>query len=113
MPALVQLQARDGAVLFEGEFSSAELQEIGIRDKVEDVVKATGTRVSALAATIRECTVDLLDEFDALAAEKRAGGAFSTATMEFGITVTGEGNVVVARGSVEANIKVTLTWDFS
>lgn len=66
MPALVQLESTDGAVLFEGEFSEAALHEIAIQDKVEDIVKATGTSLSALAATVRRCATDLLAAFDDL-----------------------------------------------
>jgi hypothetical protein len=113
MPALVKVASRTGDVLFEGEFSEAALQEIAIRDKVDDVVKEAGTRLSSIAATVRQCTADLLDTFDDLAKDKRDGGSFSSAEIELGISVTGEGNVVVARGSAKANLKVTLCWDFS
>jgi len=113
MPALVRLASRNGDVLFEGEFSEAALEEIAISDKVEDVIKETGTRLSSLAATVRRCTADLLDTFDDLATDKRDGGSFSRAEIEMGISVTGEGNVVVARGSATANLKIMLCWDFS
>ena len=113
MPALVQVESSGGTVLFEGEFSPAALEEIAILDKVEDVVKSAGTHMSALATTIRQCATDLLAAFDDLTTGKRAGGSFSQAEIELGISVTGEGNVVVARGSAEANLKVTLSWDFS
>ena len=33
--------------------------------------------------------------------------------VELGVAVTGEGNVFVVKGSAEANLKVTLTWNFS
>jgi hypothetical protein len=55
----------------------------------------------------------LLTAFDDLNTGKRAGGSFSNAVIELGVSVSGEGNVIVARGSAQANLKVTLTWDFS
>jgi Trypsin-co-occurring domain 1 len=113
MPALVQLETGDGTVLFEGEFSEAALQEIAVQDKVEDVIKVTGTTVSQLATTVRRCTKDLLAALDDLTTGKKAGGSFSNAVIELGVSVSGEGNVIVARGSAQANLKVTLTWDFS
>jgi hypothetical protein len=114
VPALVQVESSSGqAVLFEGEFSQAALEEIAIQDKVEDVVKTTATSLSSLAATIHQCAADLLMAFDDLTTDKRAGGSFSQAVIELGVSVTGEGNVIVARGSAEANLKVTLSWDFS
>jgi hypothetical protein len=113
MPALVELQSTEGPVLFEGEFSEAALQEIAIRDKVEDVIKAAGTSVSTLATVVRRCATDLLAAFDHLATSERSGGSFSQAVIELGVTVSGEGNIIVARGSGEANLKVTLTWNFA
>jgi predicted TIM-barrel enzyme len=113
VPALVKVDSSGGTVLFEGEFSEAALEEIAIRDKVEDVVKSAGTHLSSFATTIRECATDLLGAFDDLATGKRAGGSLSHAEIELGVSVTGEGNVIVARGSAEANLKVKLRWDFS
>lgn len=113
MPALVQVHAGNRVLLFEGEFSEAALEEISIHDRVEDVIKTTSTKVSDLATTIRGCTDELLPALEDVAAEKRPGRSLSEAVVELGVTVTGEGNVVVAKGSVAANIKVTLTWDFT
>lgn len=31
--------------------------------------------------------------------------------IELGVSVTGEGNVMVVRGSAQANLKVKLSWD--
>jgi hypothetical protein len=112
LPALVQVQSSGGEVLFEGDASEVALQEMAIGDKVKDVVTATTTNVADVAATIRACTCDLLSAFDDLAADKRDGGSFSSAVIELGVKLTAEGNVVVAKGGVEANLKITLNWDF-
>jgi hypothetical protein len=113
VPALVELQSEHGAVLFEGEFSEAALEQIAADDKIGDQIKKTGTSLSALSGTIRESTQGLLDVFDDLGKDERGGGSFSTAVIELGVKVTAEGNIVVAKGTVEANVTVTLTWDFS
>jgi len=113
MAALVQLKASDGAVLFEGSFTEAALEEIAVQDKIQDVIKVAGTSMSQLAATIHNCAKDLVTAFDNLSTAKKAGGAFTAAEIELGIGVSAEGNVMVARGSADANIKVTMTWDFS
>lgn len=113
MPALVKVAAADGYVLFEGEFSEAALQEIAIQDKIEDVVNTTGTTISSMGQTIKRCAADLLEPLIELAKNRREPGSLSQAEMELGIMISGEGNVIVARGSAEANIRVTLTWKFS
>ena len=113
MPALVEVQSTSGTVYFEGEFSEAALQEIAFADKAGDVIKSAGTQLSRVASTIRGCTRDLLDTFDDLATDKRDGGSFTSAEIEIGIKITAEGNVYVAKGTAEANLTVTLTWDFA
>jgi Trypsin-co-occurring domain 1 len=113
MPALVRLESSDGDVLFESDASEAALQEMAIGDRVRDVITTTETKVGEVGTTIRACTRDLLAVFDDLATDRRDGGSFSSAVIELGVKVTAEGNVVVAKGAVEANLRVTLTWDFT
>lgn len=113
LPALVQIESSSGQLLFEGDASEVVLQEMAVGDKVRDVISTTGAKVVEVGTTIRGCTRDLLTVFDDLATDKRNGGSFSSAVIELGVKVTAEGNVVVAKGSVEANLKVTLNWDFS
>jgi hypothetical protein len=113
LPALVKVESSGGQVLFEGDASELVLQEMAVGDKVRDVINTTSARVADVGATIRACTHDLVTVFDDLATDKRDGGSFSSAVIELGVKVTAEGNVVVAKGSVEANLKVTLNWDFS
>lgn len=112
MAALVQVESSDGAVLFAGEFSEAALVEIGVQDRVDDIVSTTTTTMQSVAATVRRCGSDLREAFNDLTTDKRAGGSFSAAEVEFGVVITAEGNVVVAKGSVAANLKVKLTWSF-
>jgi hypothetical protein len=112
LPALVQVKSTSGNVLFEGEASAVQLQEMAIGDRVRDVITDASVEVAAVGNAIRACTQDLLAVFDDLATDKRDGGSFSAAIIELGVTVTAEGNVVVVKGSAEANLKVTLSWDF-
>ena len=61
------------------------MEEIAFENKVEDIIKASGKRLSDVATIVKDTTLDLLDAFDALATAKRAGGSFSAATVEFGL----------------------------
>jgi Trypsin-co-occurring domain 1 len=112
LPALVQIETSSGQVLFEGDASEVVLQEMAVGDKVRDVITSTGAKVVEVGTTIRACTRDLLTVFDDLASDQSPAGSFSSAVIELGVKVTAEGNVVVAKGSVEANLKVTLNWNF-
>ena len=112
MAALVQVESSDGVLLFAGDFSEAALTEIAVQDRVDDVVSAASATMQSVATTVRRCATDLREAFNDLTTDKRAGGSFSTAEVEFGVVITAEGNVVVAKGSVEANLKVKLAWNF-
>jgi|SRR5215211_1754089 len=112
MAALVQVESATGPVLFEGVFSEAALDEIAIDDRINDVIRTTSTTVQSVAAAIRRCANEMREALDDLTTGQRDGGSFNSAEIELGIAVTGEGNVIVARGSAEANLKVTLSWDF-
>src|SRR3954466_11214660 len=92
VPALVEVASSQGAVLFEGEATPGQLQEMAIGDKASDLVVKTGTAVAKVAGVITACTTDLLAAFDELSTEKRDGGAFKSAVIELGVTVTAEGN---------------------
>ena len=113
MAALVRIETSTGQVLFEGDATPTAVREMAIGDKIKDVVTETSARVADVGATIRGCTNDLLGVFEDLSTDTRDGGSFSAAVIELGVKVTAEGNVIVAKGSVEANLKVTLHWDFS
>lgn len=113
MPALVQVESSGGHLLFEGDASEVVLHEMAVGDRLKDIVTATQAQMADVGSTISACARDLLSVFDDLATDKRDGGAFSSAVIELGVKITAEGNVVVAKGSVEANLKITLNWDFS
>lgn len=112
MPALVTVSTDGGDVLFQGEISEGGLEEIGVQDRVDDVVRTTGTSMRALVDTIRNTTGGLVAAFDAVPTATASGGRLSSAVVELGLSVTGEGNIAIVKGTAEANIAVTLTWDF-
>ena len=114
MPVLVQVESSSGTLLFETDATTDQISEMSIGDKVTDkVLEKTDAAVTKIGDVIRGCTQDLLPVFDELSQRKREGGALATAVAELGLKVTGEGNVVVVKTTVEANVKVTLTWDFT
>jgi uncharacterized protein with ATP-grasp and redox domains len=113
MAVLVKLESSSGQVLFEAEPTAEDLEEIGIRETAGDLIKSAQTASGAVAETVKRCTREFLDAVKELTTDKQSGGTISAAEMEFGIKVTGEANVIVAKGTAEANIKIVLTWDFS
>lgn len=112
MAVIVKVSGADGDLLFEAEPTAADLTEIGLFDKAKDVVKEAGTSYEAVTSTLRRCTEEVLSTIDAITAVKSAGGSLSTAELEIGVKITAAGNVIVAKGTAEANLKVVLTWDF-
>jgi len=43
--------------------------------------------------------------------EKLVASAPEHFTVEFGVKLGGETGIIVAKGTVEANLKITMTWD--
>lgn len=112
MAVIVKVSGADGDLLFEAEPTPADLTEIGLSDKAKDVIKEAGTSYEAVTSTLRRCTEEVLSTIDAITAVRSGGGSLSTAELEIGVKVTAAGNVIVAKGTAEANLKVVLTWDF-
>lgn len=110
MPAVVQVESSAGVLLFEGAFGDAALEEIGIQDKVEDVIAAGKATTRSIADTVRGVAHDLFAGIEDPATAQGQGRSLSEVVVEMGVTISGEGNVLVAKGSAEANLKVTLTW---
>lgn len=105
MPNQVAMKTEGGEILVEAEFSQAELEEIGVMDKT---LKRIG--VKSIAETIMKCSADLADIFDE---QPPISKSMTSAEIEFGIKVSGEGNVYVAKATGEANITVKLKWEFN
>lgn len=113
MPALVKVESSHGDVFFEGEADEFVLRDMTGANRMKDAISDTSAKLADVGETIKACAQDLLKVFDELATGKREGGSFNSAVIELGVKVTAEGRFVVAKGSVEANLKVTLNWDFS
>lgn len=113
MTALVKVESPNGEVYFEGDADDVLLRDMGRGGRTKDTISDTTARLADVGDTVTTCTKNLLAVFDDLATDKRDGGSFSSAVIELGVKVTMEGRVMVAKGAVEANLKVTLNWDFS
>lgn len=107
MPNLVAMKTDDGEILVEAEFSQAKLEEIGV---VDDALEKINASFKSIAETIKKCSTDLANTFN----EKYPiSGSMRSAEIEFGIKVSAEGNVYVAKTCGEANITVKINWEFN
>ena len=107
MPNLVAMKSDDGEILVEAEFSRAKLEEIGV---VDDALEKIEGSFNSIAQTIKKCSTDLGNTFNEQCAISKS---MKSAEIEFGIKVSAEGNVYVAKTSGKANITVKLNWEFN
>jgi hypothetical protein len=107
MPNLVAMKTDDGEILVEAEFSQAKLEEIGVTDDAFERIEGS---FKSIAKTIKKCSTDLADTFNEQCSISKS---MKSAEIEFGVKVSAEGNVYVAKTSGEANITVKLNWEFN
>jgi hypothetical protein len=107
MPNLVAMKTEGGEILLEAEFSKAKLEQIGVIDNVLERIEGS---FKSLSETIKNCSQNLADIFDE---QRPISKSMKGAEIEFGIKVSGEGNVYVAKATSEANITVKLNWEFN
>lgn len=101
------MKTEGGEILIEAEVSKSKLEEIGVK---EEVLKQVQGSFKLIAETIKRCSVDLADIFN----EKNPiSRSMKSAEIEFGVKVSGEGNIYVAKTTGEANITVKLNWEFN
>ena len=112
MAVAVKVTGEGGEVLFEAEPSPSDLAEIGLFDKATDVVRDAGTTFATVATTLRHCVDEVLSTVEAISAPPSSGRALSSVELEVGVKITAAGNVVVAKGTAEANLTVMFTWTF-
>jgi hypothetical protein len=112
MAVVVRVSAPDGDVLFETDPTPADLTEMGLSDRAKDLVKEAATTYESIGSMVRRCTEGLLSVLDELTTQEQHGGSLASAQLEIGVKVTGEGNVIVAKGTAEANLTISLSWDF-
>jgi hypothetical protein len=79
--------------------------EAGAEDTAERAVETA----EALTESIRGFCTRVVGSFDELAEAAKP----ARASIEFGLSVSAEGNVYVVKGSAEANIKITAEWEFA
>ncbi len=107
MPNLVAMKTEGGEILIEAEASEARLREISIKDEVIEGIQSS---FKSIAETIKKCSVDLAEIFDE---QYPISKSMKSAEIEFGVKVSGEGNIYVAKTTGEANITVKLNWEFN
>lgn len=111
MPNLVSMKTEEGKILIEAEVSKGQLEEIGVREGVrKEVIKELQSSFKSIAETIKICSADLAYVFDE---QHPISKSMKGAEIEFGVKVSGEGNVYVVKATGEANITVKLNWEFN
>ncbi len=100
MAQFVELKTDAGTILVESAFS----------EKTGKVVQATGLgekivkKAVNLLEVIRPITESIQKSVDGLPSKP------DSTTVEFGLSITAEGNIFVARASGEASINITFSW---
>lgn len=107
IPNLIAMKTDDEEILVEAEFSQAKLEEIGVMDDALEKVEGS---FKSIARTIKKCSIDLADTFNEQCSINKS---MKSAEIEFGVKVSAEGNVYVAKTSGEGNITVKLNWEFN
>jgi hypothetical protein len=104
---LVSLSDEEHRVLFEAEVSKRQLDEIGVADDVLDTMSGRLSDVSDLVRRVVASLAHSLDEVRDL------GRPPTTAEVNLGIKVDGEGRAFVAKAGAGASLVLTLTWNLS
>jgi hypothetical protein len=87
---------------------SDELQAVGY---IDDISERTERFKSTMVTTVKGYSKIVLDTVQKSMADLRSP---TKVTMEFGLQAGGETGVpFVTKGTAQANVKVTLEWDFS
>lgn len=101
---IVAVEGSFGRLFFETEVSEHGLQEIGV---AEEVVARMQSGARGLSDAIGSCLEALTPVFDRTMNTQQN---LESTEVEFGISISGEGNVFVVKTSGSANINVKLTW---
>ena len=100
---LLEVPAQDGAVL---------LVEVDNRDLPQDLVLASTSPGQAAAKATRSL-VDSLDQLEPLLTALRhhlVSAAPDEFAVEFGVKFGGETGIILAKGTAEVNLKITMSW---
>lgn len=95
MPVLVDLTPAPGA------------HKVAITSK--DIEKKSVEALNSAMNTIHQMATYIVDTMNSVSESTRP----SKVEAEFGLKLTTEGNALIAKGGMEANINVTLTWELN
>jgi inner membrane protein involved in colicin E2 resistance len=112
MPELVRVEDGRGSVLFETELPRVTIEEMGVSDRLMDAVAAVTASADQVGTAIRVVVDSVRASFEGMATDKAHGGVLSGLEVEFGLNVSGEGSLYVAKAGAEANLSIKVTWDF-
>ncbi len=113
MAELIRVSDTEHEILFEGDFNTGALREIGDDDRAADHIAAIEAQATAITSTITTVVNSVRDSFDGMATDKKNGGTLAGLEVEFGLKVSGSANWFVAKAGAEVNLNVTVTWDFT
>ncbi|RAM49332.1 MAG: hypothetical protein C6Y22_23595 [Hapalosiphonaceae cyanobacterium JJU2] len=111
--AITKILAPDGSeiyIQYDVE-ESTQLQAVGAPDPIEDIAKRTERFKESLVTTINGYSQILLDSV-----QQGVNGLTkpNKVTLEFGLQMGGEAGIpLVAKGTAQANVKVTIEWNLS
>lgn len=93
------------------EDGSTQIFEISGADISDDLVQATGanTGMARARATLESALQSIQPTVQAVRNALAAAGPTET-TVEFGIKIGGESSVILAKGTIESNFVVKVTW---
>lgn len=92
MPVLVELTPAPGAY------------DVGI---IEDLEEKSAKALNSAMNTIHQMATYIVATMDSVSESTRP----SKVESKFGLKLTNEGNALITKASLEANIEVTLTWE--
>jgi hypothetical protein len=92
MPVLVELAPAPGTY------------DVGI---IEDIEERSAEALNSAMNTIHQMAIYIVATMNSVSESTRP----SKVEAAFGLKLTSEGNAIIVKGSVEANINVTLTWE--
>ncbi len=100
MGRLIEFKTDSGIVLIE----SATGEKPGRTTRALGVEKKIGKKLSDLIEVIQPMTETIIESIDRL--DKKP----DSISAEFGLSISGEGNIFVVKAAGEASLRVTFTW---
>lgn len=95
---LIELELKDGNKIFIEPITHG-IREAGIREKLTDKMDDILSVIPSIASSF----VDAVNKME---------NQPSSLSTEFGISISGEGGIIIAKVNAEAHFKVRLVWEF-